>query len=392
MTTPRRECFRTCWRYGLAVVSEWLASPLRVTARVIVRHPATPPSQWRRLLLLGDDHIGDVLFTTGSIPYLAEAFSNCKLDFLCGAPANQVLNNNPYLHRVILRDSGKLWQRTVRESGYDAILCYNMAHHIGDLALALRTRIPNRIAYAHKGFSAWVTHPLPIRHPQPFAAYFRDAVAHLTGQDGSWPLRPMVYPLPADRIVADQTANRIGLDREQPSIACFCSSRQPRGVAPPALFMSLLAALQQASPGLRIVLMGAASDGPLLENIRAVSCPGASILAGVLPLHPLVEFLKHFDLVLTPDSGPRHLANAAGVPVAFFRNICVVAAETGSYGVETELDLVPPDVELLPMKAESGFWNSQEERVAGEIAPAILRLLQQCRMERPGKGDICHER
>lgn len=337
--------------------------------------PPTPPSEWRRMLLTGADHIGDVLYLTASLPQLADGLPLCQLDFLCGSPADQILANNPHVRRVILRDAGDLWRRTVRESGYDAILSYDSGQYVGSRFLGLSARIPNRIGYVHKGFSAWVTHPLPIRYPQPFAAYFRDAVASLTGKDGSWPLRPRVYPSPADRLLAAETANRIGLDSRHPAIACFCSSRQPRGVAPPELYMAVLAALQRVTPGVRIVLVGTASDQPVLEQIRAEAVPDASILAGALPLLPLVEFMRHFNLVLTSDSGPRHLANAAGVAVAFFRNVYFCPVEAGSYGLLSEVDLTPCDVGALPVKDEQGFWEEQKREVDARIVPAILKVL-----------------
>lgn len=375
MIKPDKRCFRTGWRYRLALLSELSRSPLSGVASCWVRRPSSPPSAWRRLLLVGNDHIGDILYTTASLPHLARGLPGCQVEFLSAAPADQLLAGNPFVSRVVPRDPGGTWKRVIRKSRYDAIFCYNTMHHIGDLLLGLKAGIPNRIGYVHKGFSAWVTHPLTMRYPQPFAAYFRDAVASLTRQEASWPLCPQVYASSADRIIADETANRLGLDGKRPAIACFCSSRQPRGVPPPELFIAALIALRRASPGIRIVLMGTASDQPLLDHVRAASCPDASILAGALPLLPIVEFLKRFNLVLTSDSGPRHLANAAGTPVAFFRNVYFHATEAGSYGVESEIDLVPHAVDLLPVQEEEGFWKTLEKEVDTRILSAILRNL-----------------
>ena len=53
--------------------------------------------------------------------------------------------------------------------------------------------------------------------------------------------------------------------------------------------------------------------------------------AGSLGLRALSCFLSHFATVLTTDSGPRHIANAAGVPVVFVRNVWSNAVETGVY-------------------------------------------------------------
>jgi hypothetical protein len=45
------------------------------------------------------------------------------------------------------------------------------------------------------------------------------------------------------------------------------------------------------------------------------------------------------------DSGPRHLGNAAGIPVLFARNLSHSKIEAGQY-CSTEIDLAP-DVEYL---------------------------------------------
>jgi ADP-heptose:LPS heptosyltransferase len=64
----------------------------------------------------------------------------------------------------------------------------------------------------------------------------------------------------------------------------------------------------------------------------------ADIVAGSLGIRALCCFLRRCSVVLTSDSGPRHIANAAGVPVVFVRNVWFNAVEAGVY-VETETDL-----------------------------------------------------
>lgn len=60
-------------------------------------------------------------------------------------------------------------------------------------------------------------------------------------------------------------------------------------------------------------------------------------------LRARVSFLTKCSLVLSQDSGPRHMGNAAGISIVYARNIRVSALETGSY-LDTEHDVVPPQV------------------------------------------------
>jgi ADP-heptose:LPS heptosyltransferase len=73
--------------------------------------------------------------------------------------------------------------------------------------------------------------------------------------------------------------------------------------------------------------------------------------------------------VFTADSGPRHLANAAGTPVVFVRNLWFPSAEAGPY-CDTEVDVVPPEWESLPPEQMPQYWakidkSSVVARVSG---------------------------
>jgi len=67
--------------------------------------------------------------------------------------------------------------------------------------------------------------------------------------------------------------------------------------------------------GARVVLLGGAGDGPLVDEIRDGLGPAADRaidLAGRLSLGGLVGVLDRADLFVGNDSGPRHLAEAVG--------------------------------------------------------------------------------
>ena len=93
--------------------------------------------------------------------------------------------------------------------------------------------------------------------------------------------------------------------------------------------------------GVHVVLCGAASDEALLADVNKDFGLEADIVAGKLGIRALCCFLRRCSVVLTTDSGPRHIANAAGVPVVFVRNVWSNAVETGVY-TDTETDLCGP--------------------------------------------------
>lgn len=231
----------------------------------------------------------------------------------------------------------------------DVALCYDTGAYWKPLMLAIRAGIPNRVGYVHKGCSGGVTHPIGINFPQPYPAYFRDLVAQLTGMPPDGPLQPKVYPSQDDSREADALWRSFFLSGNQPVLAAFVASRQSIGVPPPRFLGEILASLSTRTP-VNILLMGGTDDEALLHFLKHQWRLSAHIIAGRLNLRAVTALLARCTLVFSTDSGPRHLANAAGVPVAFVRNLWSRRIETGQY-LDTETDLAP-EVEMISPDSE----------------------------------------
>src|SRR6185437_5501970 len=65
-----RSQFRDSYHYALAVASEIVAPGLRLVARAASRSAPTAPASWRTGVIIGQDHIGDVLYRTCSLEAL----------------------------------------------------------------------------------------------------------------------------------------------------------------------------------------------------------------------------------------------------------------------------------------------------------------------------------
>jgi ADP-heptose:LPS heptosyltransferase len=147
------------------------------------------------------------------------------------------------------------------------------------------------------------------------------------------------------------------------------TSRQPVGVWPVEKFGETLRALRRKTDT-HFVLCGTSSDEPVLAAVNAEFGLAADIIAGSLGIRALSCFLPRCSVVLTTDSGPRHLANAAGVPVAFIRNVWFNAVEAGVY-VDTETDLC-----RQPVDADRGngaaLLAAIDPEEAADLIAAIL--------------------
>src|SRR5438874_2867277 len=95
-----------------------LAAPLlKGAAQIFSRTAPTPPASWRRGILVGADHIGDVLYNTASLPVLAETLPDCEWHHVASPPASEILANNSSIKSCVpsLESLGPV----------DVAICYN---------------------------------------------------------------------------------------------------------------------------------------------------------------------------------------------------------------------------------------------------------------------------
>jgi ADP-heptose:LPS heptosyltransferase len=327
------------------------------------RGATSEPRAWRKGLIVGHNHIGDVLYRTCSLSQLAEGLPDCKWSYLASPSSAELLEGNPALSEVLPWNTGEnSWDLDkgkfgeLRRRNFDVVLCTNTLRHYPDLGLGVALGIPNRVAYSHKGLSGLITRPAPIEFPRPYAEYFRAMVADLTGRSPDWPLQPRVYPDDVDVSAAARARSELGLTDDARVVVCALTTRQASGNWPRS---HLVTALESARAELdfEIVLTGGPRDLPELDSVaREFSFP-VRVLAGKLGLRALTAFFARCSAMLTLDSGPRHMGNAAGIPVLFARNLSHSREEAGKY-CATEIDLAP-QVEYLS--------NDNTQRVVGGI-------------------------
>jgi ADP-heptose:LPS heptosyltransferase len=341
---PSPRPFRKKANWLAALGTEAGAPILRGWARVRTGTP-TPPREWRKALIIGDNHIGDLLYRSASIEHLKRGLPNCEFHYLAAPGPQVVIEGNPALASILpwMKSDSPLdlapeHFAQLAAMKFDAALCTNCIKYWPELLLAIRLGIPNRVAYPYKGFSGWATFPIPIRYPQPFAAYFRDYVAALTRQPANWPTRPVIFANDRDQQEAADLISKLNITK--PAVACFPLSRQPFGLWPIERFGETLRALQSLRD-IDLLLCAGPGDGPALEKMNADFSLNAHVIPGTLGIRALSCFLKSIAAVLTADSGPRHISNAAGARVFFVRNVWFNAVEAGPY-VDTETDLCGP--------------------------------------------------
>ena len=148
----------------------------------------------------------------------------------------------------------------------------------------------------------WIPY-LPYQHE---ILRFLEVIGLVGG--GPVPLAPQLAVTPDDLAAAERALP----DDGRPLVALHPGATDPRRRWPPAHFAAVGDAL--AAAGARVVLVGAAEEGPLTAAVGGAMAAPAVDLAGALTLGGLAGLLARGRVVIGNDSGPLHLAAAVGTP------------------------------------------------------------------------------
>ena len=370
------ESFRKRHNLLLGQASEAVRPLLRIAGKVVSRGSATAAPDWKRGLIIGHNHMGDVLYRTGSLPVLSQALPSCRWSFLTSPESAKVLANNPHVAEVIpYQHEDDSWSmsidqlRELRRRRFDAVLCSNSLRYYPDLFLATQLGIPNRVSFVHKGMSGLVTHPVPIEFPSPYPAYFRSIVAAVTGKAPDWSLRPQVFP--DAESIRSATSVHSEISGGLPVIACVLTTRQAHGNWPGKYLIEILREARRQRR-FTVAFCGAPGDARILPGLTEDYPHEKSIVAGRLDLLSFAAFLGQCSALVTLDSGPRHLGNAMSIPVVFARNMSHSRVEAGAY-CETETDIAPGGEYLTDQEIITAAANTPITRAVNKLIDIIPR-------------------
>ncbi|MHC6593761.1 glycosyltransferase family 9 protein [Arthrobacter sp. C152] len=124
------------------------------------------------------------------------------------------------------------------------------------------------------------------------------------------------FPVDLEARLAPAGRGAVQEDRDddgRPLVVVHPGATDPRRRWPAGKFAELAAAC--AADGSRVAIVGDGSEQELAERISGLASSAAvTSVAGTLDMAALVALLGKADAVVANDSGPRHLAQALGVP------------------------------------------------------------------------------
>lgn len=273
----------------------------------------------RRLLVADLAYLGDTLMTSPVVTNLRRNHPNAIIDFLTSSDSAVVVRHNPDLNQVLEVDKARF--RNVTELDYFNALVQRLKGKNYDTAfivhraprtalLAFLARIPTRVGLATQGRGLLLTQRVALD-----PSYHRtdSALALLSAVGEPISTRALSFtPAPGASQRAEGLLDRVGWDFAHPLVALSPGGSWATKRWSPARFAKLAERLIEA--GANVTVVGGPGDRVAADEIKS-AVPAVFDLVGQTGFDELYEVFRRCAGVIANDSGPMHLAAAAGIPL-----------------------------------------------------------------------------
>ncbi len=320
-----RPCEKAQCRFGTLKCMQLIKTDdvLRQVRRILIPNTEhrTPNTEYKRILIVRIDRIGDVLLSTPVIKALRDNYPHAYIAMMVSPYGKNIIDDNPYLDEVIIYDKDgkhKSWQRSLK-------FARNLKKERFDLALVLHPTnrvhlvtffagIRRRIGYDRKlGFLLTDrikhTKQLGQKHELEYAL---DLVRYLGIEPKD---KTLFMPIkPESERWAEELFKQEGIKKTDRLLAIHPAASCPSKIWPNERFADVAVRLIERY-GFKVLVIAGPKDLALAESVIKHMHKPAINLAGKTSVSQLASVLKRCNLFISNDSGPVHIAAALGTPV-----------------------------------------------------------------------------
>jgi heptosyltransferase II len=296
----------------------------------------------KRILIRGTNWVGDAVMSIPAMREIRRIFPEARISLLVRPWVREIYAAADFVDEVLVYDRKGMHRgpagfyrlvSDLKRQRFDLAILLQNAFEAA--LIAWSARIPKRIGYARDGRSFLLTEPCPIDaevRAVHQAYYYLEILSgigllekHLW-QNKEYPLSISLGVSEGDRDAAKEILRSNGI--QEGDLIVGINPGASYGIAKrwfPDRFAAVADELARHCKA-RILLFGAQSDMPVVEEVAALMNQPRTILAGRTTLGQLMGLLKACDLLITNDSGPMHLAAALDVPqLALFGSTSEIA-------------------------------------------------------------------
>jgi lipopolysaccharide heptosyltransferase II len=300
------------------------------TRRIVKRSEAWGAA--RNVLCVRLDTMGDVLMAGPALRALRESADGRRLTLLTSRAGASVAGLMPEVDETIVYEApwvkasasrtgaGPDLQMVERLRGrrFDAAAIFTVYSQSALPAALLCTlgEVPLRLAHSRENPYALLTDWVPEPEPEEMLRHEVRRQLDLVAEVAAWTVddRLRVEVPPGAHELVDALLDEAGVDRGADWLVVHPGSTAPSRRYPPESFAHACRELSR-DHGVQVVFAGEAIDRPLVEEIRMrMAAPSAS-LAGRVDLPGLAALLAAAPVLVAGNTGPVHLAAAAGTSV-----------------------------------------------------------------------------
>ncbi len=294
-------------------------------------------SEPQRILIVQPSWVGDAVMATPALRALRELYPDAHISYLIRRYVKDVYTGMPWANQLISYRTGKTKSKTgkgvfdlaarLRAGKFD--LAILMPNSFKSALICRMAKIPRVLGYERDGRGFLLTDRLmPARAegkfvPSPIIHSYMSLAKYLGSTTND--LRMQLFVTDTDRREAAGVFARAGLD------ASF--DRPAAAGAPPLILLNpgaqygaaklwkaeYFAALGDrfvSELGATVLLSSAPKERPIIKTILGhMKHPAVDLSNAGMTLGSLKEIVRRCDLMVTNDTGPRHIAAALDVPV-----------------------------------------------------------------------------
>ncbi len=281
----------------------------------------------KKILVMRYRFIGDTVLTVPFLRNLREAYPAAHIDLMIEPFSGRVIEGCPYVDRVIpfefktihtysaATDRGKLsgylhYWKIIRENRYDA--AFVLKRSLSSALLVRAAGVPRRIGFDTEGRGLLLTDRVTYRHDQHEVENFLDCLRILDVPIRSASLE--LWPALENEKEINSLFAKAGWKADDLKIIIHAAASLPAKQWPLDRFAAVMKVLRN-DYNARFVYTGAKGDGVLYREIEKHGPFHGLDLCGVTDLRQNISVYRAADLFFGVDSGPMHMAAAAGVPV-----------------------------------------------------------------------------
>jgi len=345
------------------------------------------PGAWR-ILVHTPNWVGDVVMATPAFRAVRDLFGKAHITFLARSYLHELLQPAPWYNELISADPAQTLlglrqlARELAERRFTLAILF--PNSFRSSLLVWWAGIPRRVGYARSGRTLLLTEQVqPLRGPngaflpRSMVSYYLELVDYLGGDISDRRLH--LYVDKQARASLHELLSGRGYDPARPTIVFIPGAKFGASKCWPPRYFSQLADQLLSAQAANLVVVCAPGEEPIGEAIEQLSPPGVIHLwREPLGLGRLKALIAESHLVVTNDTGPRHIAAAFDVPVVtIFGPTDPQWTDTGHKKEVllkmTGLDCMPCQLPVCPRKHEC-LEQLLPEQVFGAATELLRRF------------------